>query len=83
MLSRTVQCELPEGKLAAGLKAIQDRFAAVEIGSYPSYRAGGFGVAVVLRTPDAEALAAATDAVAGLVRELGDTPHVLDKPEDT
>ncbi len=68
VLSRTVQCRLPEGKLAAGLQAIQDRFAQVDIGSYPSYRAGGFGVAVVLRTPEADALAAATDAVAELVR---------------
>jgi len=81
VLTRTVQCGLPEGKLAAGLKAIQDRFGEVEIGSYPSYRAGGFGVAVVLRTTDAAVLAAATDAVAGLVRELGDTPEVLKESE--
>jgi len=79
--ARTVQCGLPEGKLAAGLKAIQDRFGEVEIGSYPSYRAGGFGVAVVLRATDEAALAAATDAVADLVRELGDTPEVLKESE--
>jgi len=81
VLARTVQCSLPEGKLAAGLKAIQDRFTQVEIGSYPSYRAGGFGVAVVLRTPEADALAAATEAVADLVRDLGETPEILDEPD--
>ncbi len=81
VLSRTVQCGLPEGKLAAGLETIQERFAQVEIGSYPSYRAGGFGVAVVLRAQDAGALAAATDAVAELVRDLGDTPQVLGEGE--
>ncbi len=77
VLSRTVQCGLPEGKLAAALGAIQDRFADIEIGSYPSYRAGGFGVAVVLRTTDAAVLGAATDAVADLVRDLGDEPVIV------
>ena len=74
MLSRTVTCGLGEGILAAGLTAIQDQFADVEIGSYPFFRMRRLGVSIVLRATDAERLAAATAAVKALMQSLGDEP---------
>ena len=40
LLSRAVVAELPEGKMADGLAAVQAAYPDVEIGSYPFYREG-------------------------------------------
>ncbi|MGE5201610.1 MAG: competence/damage-inducible protein A [Acidobacteriota bacterium] len=74
VLSRTISCGLAEGALAAGLGAIQSRYPDVDIGSYPWYRRGAYGVSLALRSPEAGRLAAAGDEVAALVRTLGGTP---------
>jgi molybdenum cofactor synthesis domain-containing protein len=74
VLSRTVLCALFEGVLAEGLGAIQQRYADLDIGSYPSYRQGAPSVSLVLRGRDAERLAAATREVADMVRRLGGEP---------
>lgn len=72
VLSRTVSCNLGEGVIAAGLGEIQQRYPAVDIGSYPRFGAeGGFRVAVVLRHTDETLLAAATDEVSALIQQLG------------
>lgn len=71
ILSRTVTCDLPEGKIASGLAAIQARYREVEIGSYPYFRAGLFGTSLVLRSRDQAALSKAATEVAELVRALG------------
>ncbi len=74
MLSRTVTCHLPEGVIAKGLGEIQARYPDLDIGSYPFYRRGEFGTSLVLRGRDAERLAAGTEEVVALVRELGGDP---------
>ena len=77
MLTRSVSCTLGEGMLAKGLGEIQARHAQVEIGSYPYYRVGGFGVSLVARGTDAAALDRVAQEIAALVTQLGGTP-VLD-----
>lgn len=72
--SVTLSAALMEGDLAAGLGQVQQRFGQVEIGSYPYYRGGRFGLAIVLRSTDADALAQAAEAVRGLMRALGQEP---------
>ena len=74
MLSRTVACTIGEGTVAAGLGAIQERYVDVEIGSYPYFRAGHFGTALVLRASDPVRLETATEEVRALVRSLGGEP---------
>src|SRR5215470_17131187 len=49
MLSRSVSCHLGEGTLAKDLSALQARYPDLEIGSYPYFRRGDFGVTLVLR----------------------------------
>ncbi len=71
ILSRTVTCDLPEGKIASGLAAIQARYSGVEIGSYPYFRAGLLGTSLVLRGIDAALISKAVTEVAELVRTLG------------
>ncbi|EKE78815.1 competence/damage-inducible protein A [Oceanibaculum indicum] len=72
--SRTVSCRIGEGTLAQGLGAIQARHPGIDIGSYPYFAGGGFGVSLVLRGTDEAALDAAADEVRALIRSLGGEP---------
>jgi molybdopterin-biosynthesis enzyme MoeA-like protein len=74
MLSRTVVAFVPEGKMAAGLGAAQAAHPAVEIGSYPFFRDGKLGASLVVRGTDAQAVAAATEAVKATVCAQGGEP---------
>ena len=64
-----------EGSIAEGLGAIQARYPAVEIGSYPYYRNGSGGVAIVCKGRDVGLAEAAIDEVAALFRSLGMAPE--------
>jgi molybdenum cofactor synthesis domain-containing protein len=75
VLSRSVSCRLGEGTLANDLSGLQDRWRDVEIGSYPYFRRGDFGVTLVLRGTDRTRLAAATEEVKALIRKLGGDPQ--------
>jgi molybdenum cofactor synthesis domain-containing protein len=75
VLSRSVSCGLGEGVLAHDLSALQDRFADVEIGSYPYFRRGDFGVTLVLRGTHRTRLAAATEELKALIERLGGEPQ--------
>ncbi|MBL27664.1 MAG: competence/damage-inducible protein A [Rhodospirillaceae bacterium] len=74
MLSRTIVAFMPEGTVADALRAVQERFAEVEMGSYPFYRSQRFGTSLVLRSSDTErlneAVAALSEALAGLGGEF-------------
>ena len=74
MVSRTVAAHVTEGALAAGLGAVQGRFADVEMGSYPFYRKGRIGVSVVLRGVDGGRVEEAAADIADLIRGLGAEP---------
>ncbi len=71
LLSRSIVCNLPEGRIAAGLGALQQKYPGVDIGSYPSYAQSGFRVAVVLRHTDSDVLEVAMRDVMALIAELG------------
>ena len=74
--ARTVACELGEGVIASDLSALQDRHPNLEIGSYPYFRNGFFGVSLVLRGTDEAEVTAAADELAAIIRRLGGTPTI-------
>jgi molybdenum cofactor synthesis domain-containing protein len=75
IVSRAVHViALPEGTIAEGLGAIQARFPDVDIGSYPFYRPGGNGVAIVAKGPDAGPAEAAIAEVTALIAGFGKLP---------
>ena len=75
IVSRAVHARgVMEGALAEGLTAIQARYAALDIGSYPYYREGGGGVSIVAKGTDAPAAEAAIREVTALFAALGGTP---------
>ena len=65
---------LLEGAIAEGLGAVQARYPELDLGSYPFYRAGGNGVALVAKGTDAAALERCIAEVATLVRAQGKEP---------
>lgn len=72
--SRTVAAHLAEGTVAEGLSAIQARYPDLDIGSYPFYRQGNFGVSLVLRGVDDARLDAALAELEALIVALGAEP---------
>ncbi len=74
MLTRSVGCTLGEGALAQGLGEIQARHPDVDIGSYPYYRVGGFGVSLVARGTDKGRLEVVVREIADLITSLGGAP---------
>jgi molybdenum cofactor synthesis domain-containing protein len=77
IISQTITCELPESAIADGLTAIQGRHPETDIGSYPNYRMGVFGVSLVIRSTDKEAVRAAGLEVIALVQSLGVEPSAV------
>jgi molybdenum cofactor synthesis domain-containing protein len=74
-LSRSVSCRLGEGVLAKDLALLQARWPDLEVGSYPYFRRGDFGVTLVLRGTDRTRLAAAGEELHALIRTLGGEPQ--------
>ncbi len=75
MASRTVHADgVMEGRIAEGLAAIQARWPVLDIGSYPYYRVGGGGVALVAKGTDEAAVAAAARDITVLLRAMGSQP---------
>jgi len=74
-VSRSVHATgVHEGTIAAALGAIQAGSVGVALGSYPYYRAGGNGVAIVGRGTDAAAVEAVMARVSEMLREAGAEP---------
>ncbi len=80
--SRTVHADgVMEGRIAEGLAAIQARWPMLDIGSYPYYRMGGGGVALVAKGGDAEAVEAASRDITALLRAVGGKPVQGEPPQ--
>jgi len=65
---------LPEGIIADGLGKLQALHPHIDIGSYPFYRPGGNGVAIVAKGPDALAAETVIAEVTTLIESLGRVP---------
>ncbi len=63
-----------EGSIAAGLSAIQDRYKALDLGSYPFRRESVGGVAIVAKGTDVAALEAAIAEATQLIAAQNVTP---------
>ena len=75
VVSATVHAHgLMEGRIAEGLADIQRRHPEIDIGSYPYYRTGGGGVAVVAKGFEADAVRRAAHDVLVFMRACGAQP---------
>ena len=75
VVSRAVHADrLAEGRIAAGLAAIQARHPDLDLGSYPYYRGTGGGVAIVAKGADPAEAEAAIVEVTALMQAIGGAP---------
>jgi len=72
---------LPEGVIAEGLTAIQNRYPDIDLGSYPFYRPTGNGVALVAKGTSAAEAETVIAEVTALIKALGRTPIAGEAPE--
>jgi molybdenum cofactor synthesis domain-containing protein len=72
---------LPEGVIAEGLAAVQARYPDLDLGSYPFYRLGGSGVALVAKGPDRDAADRAIAEVTELIIGFGKVPIAGEPPD--
>jgi molybdopterin-biosynthesis enzyme MoeA-like protein len=56
LLTRTVRVARPEGDMAPGLRALQERYPDVQMGSYPYFEKGKLGTNLVLRSSEEDRL---------------------------
>ena len=73
----TVQCGTGEGNIAAILATVQSRYEGVSIGSYPWFKPGQFGTAVVVSGRDQTATASAAKDVESEVRLFGAVAQIV------
>ena len=74
VLSRSIAAFTREGNVAAGLSAVQAKYAGVEIGSYPFLRGDRLGVSIVLRSVDQAVLDEAVAEVRAVIEAIGVEP---------
>ena len=75
----TVQTEVGEGTLAAGLAQVEADHPGVSIGSYPWFKPGAYGTALVVSGLDEAIVKKAAEALLGLVRTHGGQAYIDDK----
>ena len=71
LLNETVGCWVPESEVATLLRDVEKAHERCQIGSYPFFREGRVGANFVVRSTDAQALAACVAALANGLAALG------------
>jgi molybdenum cofactor synthesis domain-containing protein len=74
MLSKTIGGYIGEGVIAKDLGLLQQRYPALDIGSYPFFRQGKFGASFVIRGTEEEAIGNAASELRAIIRNLGADP---------
>jgi molybdenum cofactor synthesis domain-containing protein len=77
--SRTVSCLVPESRVADGLRKIAGKYSMLDIGSYPYFRNGGYGLSLVVRGSDLDKLDSAVKDLCELIVSLKGEPVLLDE----
>lgn len=76
-LSNTITCGLPESELSEELETLQEDFPDVNIGSYPHYRGGRFGLSIVMRSEKKKQLEKVSKALIKIMRDHGEEPRAI------
>lgn len=76
VFSGSVDGEVREGDIAADLTALQEKYAGVSLGSYPSVRNNKLCTSIVARATDKALIGAVLGEVAGMMRRYGAEPTV-------
>ncbi|XDZ64643.1 competence/damage-inducible protein A [Alphaproteobacteria bacterium LSUCC0684] len=75
----TVQTDIGEGSLAEGLARIEAEYEGISVGSYPWFKPGTYGTALVVTGLDLSLVEAAAAALVKLVESFGGTGFIDEK----
>jgi molybdenum cofactor synthesis domain-containing protein len=81
VLSRFVEAHLGEGDLADALTSLQNKYPAVDVGSYPFFRSDRIGLSVVAKGTDQAEIDAVIEEASAAIHALGHKPSI-DRPID-
>ena len=78
----TVQCAIGEGTIATIMADVSDHFEGLSVGSYPWFKPGQFGTAVVVSSKTFDDVLAAANQIASRVRADGYEAVILEEGQD-
>ena len=78
----TVQCAIGEGTIATIMADVSDHFEGLSVGSYPWFKPGQFGTAVVVSSKTYDDVLAAANQIASRVRADGYEAIILEEGQD-
>ena len=73
--SIVIKCSLGEGTVAEGITKIQNKYDNVQIGCYPFFKIGNFGVNIVVRSIEINKAKLASVDIKNLIINLGSEPY--------
>ena len=69
--SKTITCNIGEGKIANNLNQIEKQFSNMKIGSYPYFNPQSFGTSIVIRSEKIEDIDLAIEKLIKIINEFG------------
>ena len=76
--SKTITCNIGEGKIANDLGQIEKQFLNLKIGSYPYFNPQSFGTSIVIRSENKEDIDLALDKLIKIIIKLGGEYKIID-----
>jgi len=75
--SKTITCDIGEGKIASDLSQIQNQFLNMKIGSYPYFNPQSFGTSIVIRSENIEDIDLALEKLTKIITQFGGKYEII------
>ena len=75
--SKTITCNVGEGKIAIDLGQIEKKFLNMKIGSYPYFNPQSFGTSIVIRSENIEDIDIAVEKIIKMIKKFGGNFEIL------
>jgi len=75
--SKTITCDIGEGKIASDLSQIERQFLNMKIGSYPYFNPQSFGTSIVIRSENIEDIDLALEKLTKIIKQFGGKYEII------
>ena len=75
--SKTITCNIGEGKIAGDLGQIEKQFLNMKIGSYPYFNPQSFGTSIVIRSENIEDIDLALEKLTKIIKQFGGKYEII------
>ena len=75
--SKTITCDIGEGKIASDLSQIEKQFLNMKIGSYPFFNPKSFGTSIVIRSEKIEDIDLALEKLTKIIKQFGGKYEII------